>query len=92
MIDLEFAYIGPASFDVGMLLANYLFSHYQHMSQGNRELAYVLVDLCKHTGKYKKCTIYSKPHLYHIWFGILIFECSSDTGGCVFISCACLYQ
>ncbi|XP_072050441.1 methylthioribose kinase-like [Amphiura filiformis] len=30
MMDLEFAYIGPAAFDVGMLLANYVFSCYSH--------------------------------------------------------------
>ena len=30
MMDLEFAYVGPAAFDIGMLLANYIFSHYSH--------------------------------------------------------------
>ncbi|KAJ8041015.1 Methylthioribose kinase [Holothuria leucospilota] len=30
IIDPEFAYVGPAAFDIGMLLANYVFSFYGH--------------------------------------------------------------
>lgn len=52
MIDLEFAYVGPCAFDVGMFLANLIFTYYQHMStpQNNdvhRQYSYSIVDLCK---------------------------------------------
>lgn len=30
MIDVEFAYVGPAAFDIGMLLANFVLSFYAH--------------------------------------------------------------
>jgi len=57
MIDLEFAYIGPAAFDVGCLVANYIFSYYQHMSteyqhDKHRKFAYSIIDICKQTGMY----------------------------------------
>ena len=30
MMDLEFAFVGPAAFDIGMLIANYVFSYNSH--------------------------------------------------------------
>ena len=55
IIDLEFAFVGPAAFDVGMLLANYIFSYYRHMSipenndQG-RAFAQKMIETCHLTG------------------------------------------
>ena len=56
MIDLEFAFMGPCAFDVGMFLANLIFTYYQHMSipQDNdvhRQYSYRIIDLCKKFGK-----------------------------------------
>ncbi|XP_054773959.2 methylthioribose kinase-like [Lytechinus pictus] len=35
MIDLEFAFVGPMGFDLGVLLANYLFSYHAHRIMPN---------------------------------------------------------
>ncbi|XP_021358736.1 uncharacterized protein LOC110453865 isoform X2 [Mizuhopecten yessoensis] len=51
LMDIEFAFMGPAAFDVGILIANYIMSYYQHMSEGNRQFAYRTIDFCKLTGK-----------------------------------------
>mgnify|MGYP002153701028 CR=1 FL=1 len=56
IFDLEFSYIGPASFDVGMLLANLIFSYYRHMAieennEDHREFAFLMVEACKIFGK-----------------------------------------
>ena len=55
MIDMEFAFVGPASFDLGLLIANYIFSYYRNMSldEGNgvrRKVAHRMIDACKVTG------------------------------------------
>ncbi|XP_071129810.1 methylthioribose kinase-like [Mytilus edulis] len=52
MMDIEFAFVGPCAFDVGMFLANLIFTYYQHMStqQDNdthRQYAYGIVNLGK---------------------------------------------
>ena len=56
IFDVEFATVGPASFDVGMLLANYIFSYYGNMATDDnhderRKFANSLIDVCKITGK-----------------------------------------
>ncbi|XP_060076671.1 methylthioribose kinase-like [Ylistrum balloti] len=51
LMDIEFAYVGPGAFDIGCLIANYIMSYYQHMSEGNRQFAYRTIDFCKLTGK-----------------------------------------
>ena len=55
MIDLEFACVGPCAFDVGMFLANLIFTYYQHMSiqednDVHRHYSYSIIDLCKRFG------------------------------------------
>lgn len=50
LMDIEFAFVGPGAFDVGCLIANYIMSYYQHMSEGNRKFAYRTIDFCKITG------------------------------------------
>ena len=69
-MDLEFAFMGPASFDVGMLLANYIFSYYCHMSNPEnhdqrRKFANSMIDMCKLTGKFGslKFRIYDNDYL-----------------------------
>lgn len=57
MIDLEFAYMGPPAFDLGVLLANYIFSYYGHMSipednDRHRKFAQLMIEACKLTGQY----------------------------------------
>ncbi|XP_052262881.1 methylthioribose kinase-like isoform X1 [Dreissena polymorpha] len=52
MFDVEFAFVGPASFDVGMLLANIIFEYYRHMSietnnDEHRQFAYLMIDAGK---------------------------------------------
>ncbi|XP_052760164.1 methylthioribose kinase-like isoform X1 [Mya arenaria] len=52
MFDVEFVHVGPAAFDVGMLLANFIFVYYRHMSieennDEHRAFAYQMVDVCK---------------------------------------------
>ena len=37
MIDLEFAFVGPMGFDVGLLIANYLFSFHSHRVKPGRD-------------------------------------------------------
>ncbi|XP_061167799.1 LOW QUALITY PROTEIN: methylthioribose kinase-like [Saccostrea echinata] len=54
IIDLEFAYIGPAALDIGLLLANYIFSYYGHMSipedhDRHRKFAQLMIEACKVT-------------------------------------------
>ncbi|XP_041363738.1 methylthioribose kinase-like [Gigantopelta aegis] len=54
MIDLEFTCVGPCAFDLGCLIANYIFSYYQHMmtpenNDEHRKVSYVLVDICHQT-------------------------------------------
>lgn len=54
MIDLEFAYMGPPAFDIGVLLANYIFSYYGHMSipednDRHRKFAQKMIEACKLT-------------------------------------------
>ncbi|XP_022318105.2 methylthioribose kinase-like [Crassostrea virginica] len=54
MIDLEFAYMGPPAFDLGVLLANYIFSYYGHMSipednDRHRKFAQLMIEACKLT-------------------------------------------
>ncbi|XP_033743303.1 methylthioribose kinase-like isoform X2 [Pecten maximus] len=51
LMDIEFAFVGPGAFDIGCLIANYIMSYYQHMSDGNRQFAYRTIDFCKLTGK-----------------------------------------
>lgn len=51
MIDLEFAYMGPPAFDIGVLLANYIFSYYGHMDNDrHRKFAQKMIEACKLTG------------------------------------------
>lgn len=55
MFDVEFACVGPASFDVGMLLANVIFQYYRHMSietnnDEHRQFAYQMIDAGKELG------------------------------------------
>ncbi|XP_062596852.1 methylthioribose kinase-like [Saccostrea cucullata] len=60
IIDLEFAYMGPPAFDIGLLLANYIFSYYGHMSipedhDRHRKFAQLMIEACKVTvNKYLK--------------------------------------
>lgn len=54
LIDLEFTFVGPVAFDIGMLLANYIFQYYRHMStlennDEHRKFAYLMIDTCKTT-------------------------------------------
>ncbi|KAL3877376.1 hypothetical protein ACJMK2_035094 [Sinanodonta woodiana] len=54
MIDVEFAYVGPCAFDIGLLLANYIFSYYHHMSipedhDERRKFAQLMIDACHTT-------------------------------------------
>ncbi|XP_048758628.2 methylthioribose kinase-like isoform X2 [Ostrea edulis] len=54
IIDLEFAYMGPPAFDIGILLANYIFSYYGHMSipednERHRQFAQSMIEACKLT-------------------------------------------
>lgn len=56
MFDVEFAFVGPAAFDVGMLIANFIFSYYRHMSieennDEHRQFAYLMIEACKIFGK-----------------------------------------
>lgn len=56
MIDLEFAYMGPPAFDIGVLLANYIFSYYGHISipednDRHRQFAQLMIEACKLTGR-----------------------------------------
>ena len=56
MFDMEFAFIGPAAFDIGLLIANYIFSYHRHMSipennEEGRKFAYLMTEACKVTSK-----------------------------------------
>lgn len=56
LIDLEFSFVGPVAFDIGMLIANYIFQYYHHMSipennDEHRKFAYLMIDMCKSTGE-----------------------------------------
>ena len=42
MFDLEFAFMGPATFDFGMFLANIIFSILRHHCLKNKEVASLL--------------------------------------------------
>jgi 5-methylthioribose kinase len=57
IFDNEFTYVGPASFDLGMLLANYIICYYAHMltpedNDAHRQVSYKMLDACKKTGTY----------------------------------------
>ncbi|KAL4241113.1 hypothetical protein ACF0H5_001891 [Mactra antiquata] len=49
LMDIEFAHIGAASFDVGILVAHFIFSYFRHMSldDTHKNFAYMMVDACK---------------------------------------------
>ncbi|KAL5019027.1 hypothetical protein ScPMuIL_004749 [Solemya velum] len=54
IIDLEFAYVGPCAVDIGLLIANYIFSYYRHMSipqdnDAGRQFAYKMIEVCHMT-------------------------------------------
>ncbi|XP_064618274.1 methylthioribose kinase-like isoform X2 [Liolophura sinensis] len=54
VIDAEFAYVGPAAFDVGSLVAHYLMAYFCHMSIADnhdvhRAFAQTMADACRHT-------------------------------------------
>ena len=58
IFDMEFAYVGPAAFDLGLLIANYIFSYHRHISipennEERRQFAYLMIEACKITGEYK---------------------------------------
>ncbi|XP_013405105.1 uncharacterized protein LOC106169969 isoform X2 [Lingula anatina] len=51
VFDNEFAYVGPAAFDLGLLIANYIFSYYRHMStqenhDTHRKFSQKLIEAC----------------------------------------------
>ncbi|XP_067672837.1 methylthioribose kinase-like [Haliotis asinina] len=54
VFDSEFCYVGPCSFDIGLLVANYIFVYYCHLLQpddndNRRVFAYRVVDICNKT-------------------------------------------
>lgn len=54
IFDMEFAYVGPAAFDLGLLIANYIFSYHRHISipennEERRQFAYLMIEACKIT-------------------------------------------
>ncbi|XP_046376771.2 methylthioribose kinase-like [Haliotis rufescens] len=54
VFDSEFSYVGPCSFDVGVLVANYIFNYYCHLLQpddndNRRVFAYRVVEICNKT-------------------------------------------
>ena len=54
IMDMEFAFIGPAAFDLGTLIANYIFAYHRHISieernDERRKFAYSMVEACKTT-------------------------------------------
>lgn len=57
IFDIEFAIVGPAAFDLGLLVANFIFSYYRHMSieennDMHRTFAYKMIDASK---TFSKC-------------------------------------
>ncbi|XP_050404564.1 methylthioribose kinase [Patella vulgata] len=49
MTDTEFAFVGPAAFDLGLLFANYIFCYYHHLSKSEdagRATAFKVLDCC----------------------------------------------
>jgi len=49
MFDVEFMLVGPAAFDVGTLVANFIFSYYRHLNieennDEHRKFAFEMVD------------------------------------------------
>lgn len=49
--------MGPAAFDLGMLLANYIIAYYSHMltpqdNDAHRRVSYKMLDICHKTGRY----------------------------------------
>ena len=54
LIDMEFGFVGPAAFDLGTLIANYIFAHYRHISREEnndegRKFSYLIIEACKAT-------------------------------------------
>lgn len=52
MFDLEFCTVGPAGYDLGVVLANFIFTYHRHISteednDTHRVFAYKMVDACK---------------------------------------------
>ncbi|XP_045213350.2 methylthioribose kinase-like [Mercenaria mercenaria] len=52
MFDIEFCTVGPAAFDLGVVVANFIFNYHRHMSieednDSHRVFAHKMVDACK---------------------------------------------
>eukprot|EP00914_Ancora_sagittata_P017857 GHVO01035172.1.p1 GENE.GHVO01035172.1~~GHVO01035172.1.p1 ORF type:complete len:319 (-),score=7.92 GHVO01035172.1:160-987(-) len=57
MFDNEFSYIGPASFDLGTLIANYFICYYAQMltpedNDNRRQVSYKMIEACRKTGEF----------------------------------------
>ncbi|ELU15294.1 hypothetical protein CAPTEDRAFT_221568 [Capitella teleta] len=57
IFDNEFSYIGPASFDLGMLIANYFICYYAQMltpedNDLRRQVSYKMIEACRKTSEF----------------------------------------